>query len=75
MKSVGFFLFGLKTLAMIYQWFGLKTTVTISWFEPQNQGRRFDNLGLKIITPVSWFEPQNQVGGGLLVYASKSMSR
>jgi hypothetical protein len=60
---------------MIYQWFGLKTTVTISCFGPQNQGRRFDNLGLKIITPVSWFEPQNQVGGGLLVYASKSMSR
>jgi hypothetical protein len=60
---------------MIYQWFGLKTIVTISWFGPQNQGRRFDNLGLKIITPVSWFEPQNQVGGGLLVYASKSMSR
>jgi hypothetical protein len=52
--------------------FSLKTTAMISWFGPQNQGRQFGNLGLKIT--VSWFGPQNQVGGGLLVCASKPMS-
>jgi hypothetical protein len=57
------------------QWFGLKITVTVSWFESQNQGRWFGDLGLKITTTVSWFAPQNQVGGDLLVCASKPMSR
>jgi hypothetical protein len=58
----------------VYPWFGLKTTAMISWFGPQNQGRRFGDLDLKITVMVSWFEPQNQVGGGLLVCASKLMS-
>jgi hypothetical protein len=58
----------------------------VSWFEPQNQCRRFgdldlkitvtvfDDLTLKIITIVSWFGHQNQIGEGLSVYASKPMS-
>jgi hypothetical protein len=29
----------------------------VSWFGPQNQGRRFGDLGLKIIVMVSWFGP------------------
>jgi hypothetical protein len=57
------------------QWFGLKTTMTVSWFGPQNQGRWFGDLGLKITVTVSWFGPQNQVGGGLLICTSKPMSR
>jgi hypothetical protein len=61
-------------MAMVCQLFGLKTTMMVSWFGPQNQGRRFGDSGLKITATVSWFEPQNQVGGGLLVCASKSMS-
>jgi hypothetical protein len=88
--------FGHKTTVTI-SWFGLKSTAIISWFGPQNQGRRFGDLGLKITTIVSWFGPQNhsrrfgdlglkiivtvswfghqnQVGGGLLVWASKPMS-
>jgi hypothetical protein len=64
-----------KPLAMVCQWFGLKTTVTVSWFGPQNQGRWFGDLGLKITTTVSWFGPQNQVGGGFSVCISKLMSR
>jgi hypothetical protein len=28
-----------KLVVMVCQWFGLKTTVMISWFGPQNQGR------------------------------------
>jgi hypothetical protein len=63
-----------KPVAMVYQWFDLKITVTVSWFGPQNQGQRFDDLGLKITATVSWFGPQNQVGGGLSVCASKPMS-
>jgi hypothetical protein len=63
-----------KLVATVCEWFGLKTTATISWFRPQNQGRRFGNLGLKITTMVSWFGSQNQVGGGLLVCTSKPMS-
>jgi hypothetical protein len=63
-----------KPVATVYQWFGLKTTAMLSWFGPQNQGLRFDDLGLKITAMVSWFGPQNQVEGGLLVCASKSMS-
>jgi hypothetical protein len=30
--------------------------VSISWFGPQNQGRRFGDLGLKISAIVSWFD-------------------
>jgi hypothetical protein len=63
-----------KLVVMVCQWFDLKTTVTISWFGHQNQGWRFGDLGLKITVTVSWFGPQNQVGGGLLVCASKPMS-
>jgi hypothetical protein len=48
--------------------------MTVFWFEPQNQGQRFGDLGLKITITVSWFDHQNQVGGGLLVCASKPMS-
>jgi hypothetical protein len=51
----------------------LKTTMTVSWFGPQNQDRQFDDLGPKITVMISWFRPQNHVGGGLLVCASKPM--
>jgi hypothetical protein len=63
-----------KPVAMVCQWFGLKTTMRVSWFVPQNQGRRFGDFDLKITTTVFLFGPQNQVGGGLLVCASKPMS-
>jgi hypothetical protein len=59
---------------MFCQWFGLKTTTMVSLFGPQNQSQQFGDLGLKITTTVSWFGPQNQVGGGLSVCTSKSMS-
>jgi hypothetical protein len=62
-----------KPVAMFYQWFGLKTTVAVSWFATQNQGQMFSDLGLKITITVSWFVPQNQVGGGLSVCTSKLM--
>jgi hypothetical protein len=67
--------FGLasKPVAMVWQWFGPKTTATVSWFGPQNQGQRFGYLGLKITVTVSWFGPQNQVKGDLSVCASKPM--
>jgi hypothetical protein len=42
-----------KPVATVCQWFGIKTTAVVSWFGPQNQGRRFDDLGLKIIVMVS----------------------
>jgi hypothetical protein len=68
--------FGLasKPMAIVCQWFGLKTTVTISWFRSQNQGQQFGDLCLKITTMVSWFGPQNQVGGSLSVFVSKLIS-
>jgi hypothetical protein len=50
-----------KPMETVCQWFGLKTTMTVSWFETQNQGRRFGDLGLKITTMVFWIGPQNQV--------------
>jgi hypothetical protein len=34
----------------------------ISWFDPQNQGRRFDDLGLKITVTVSWFFASKSTG-------------
>jgi hypothetical protein len=54
--------FGLtsKPVAMVYQWFGLKTNATISWFGAEKQGQRFGDLGFKITMTVSWFGPQNQ---------------
>jgi hypothetical protein len=58
---------------MVCQWFGLKTTATVSWFGPQNQDRWFDDLDLKITVTVSWLGPQNQVGAGLSICASKLM--
>jgi hypothetical protein len=63
-----------KSVAMVCQWFGLKTTATVSWFGPQNHGRRFGDLGLKITVMVSWFGPQNQVAGGLSVCPSEPIS-
>jgi hypothetical protein len=47
--------FGLasKPVVMVCQWFCLKTTVMVSWFGPQNQGRRFGHLGLKITVTIS----------------------
>jgi hypothetical protein len=42
-----------KPVAIVCRWFGLKTTTTVSWFGPQNQGRRFGDLGLKITTTLS----------------------
>jgi hypothetical protein len=55
-----FFDLASKPVAMICQWFGLKTTTTISWFGPQDQGQWFGDLGLKINASVSWFGPQSQ---------------
>jgi hypothetical protein len=49
-----------KPVVTVCQWFGLKTTTTVFWFGPENQGRRFGDLDLKITTTVSWFRPQNQ---------------
>jgi hypothetical protein len=73
-EKCGFSSLASKLMTMVCKWFGLKTTVMVFWFGPQNQGRRFGDLGLKIITMISWFWPQNQVGGGLSVCASKLMS-
>jgi hypothetical protein len=44
-----------KSVITVCQWFCLKTTVTVSWFWPQNQGRRFGDLGLKITVMIFWF--------------------
>jgi hypothetical protein len=63
-----------KPVVMVCQWFYLKTTTTVSWFRPQNQGRQFGDLVFKIIATVSCFVPQNQVGWGLSVCISKPMS-
>jgi hypothetical protein len=49
----GFFGLASKLMATICQWFGLKTTVMVSWFGPQNQGLRFGDLGLKITATIS----------------------
>jgi hypothetical protein len=64
-----------KSVATVCQCFGIKTTTTVSWFGPQNQGRMFDDLCIKITMMISWFGHQNPVGGGLSVCASKLMSR
>jgi hypothetical protein len=69
-----FFCFGPQNRGRRFDDLRIKITVMISWFGPQNQGRRFGDLGLKITAMVSWFGPQNQVGGGLSVDDSKSMS-
>jgi hypothetical protein len=70
----GFFSLASKSVATVCQWFSLKTIATVSWFGPQNQGRRFGDLGIQIPATISWFGPQNQVGGGLSVCALKPMS-
>jgi hypothetical protein len=70
----GFSCLASKLVVTVCQWFGLKTTATVSWFGPQNQVRQFGDLGLKITTMVSWFGPQIHVGGGLSVCTSKPMS-
>jgi hypothetical protein len=57
-----FFSLASKLVVTVCQWFDLKTTITVSWFRPQNQGRRFGDLSIKNTTMVSWFGPQNQVG-------------
>jgi hypothetical protein len=59
-----------KLVVTVCQRFGLKTTVTVSWFGPHIKSRRFGDLGIKIITMVFWFGPQNQVRGGLSVCAT-----
>jgi hypothetical protein len=73
-REAWFFQFSLKTggggLSVVWP----KTTMTVSWFGPQNQGQRFDDLGLRITMIVSLFGPQNQVGGGLSICASKVIS-
>jgi hypothetical protein len=69
-----FFSLASKPVTTVCQWFGLKTTTTVSWFGPQNQGRRLSDLSIKITTTISWFVTQNQVGVGLSVCASKPMS-
>jgi hypothetical protein len=63
-----------KPVVTVYLWFALKIIVIVSWFGSQNQGRQFADLGIKITAMVSLFGPQNQVGGGLMVCASKPMS-
>jgi hypothetical protein len=73
-KKRGFFGLASKPVVTVCQWFGLKTTMRVSWFGPQNQGRQFGDFDLKIIAIVFLFGPQNQVEGGLLVCASKPMS-
>jgi hypothetical protein len=35
-KKCGFSDLGSKPVAMVCQWFALKTTVIVSWFGPQN---------------------------------------
>jgi hypothetical protein len=72
-EKCGFSTLASKLMAMVCRWFGLKTTVMVSWFGLQNLGWRFGNLGLKITTTVFWFGPQNQVGRDLLICASKLM--
>jgi hypothetical protein len=52
-----------KLMAMVCQWFGLKTTAMVSWFGLQNQGLRFGELG-----------PQNH-RDDFLVWASKPSGR
>jgi hypothetical protein len=59
-KKRRFFGLASKPVAMACQWFGLKPIATVSWFGPQNQGRRFGDLGLKTTAAVSWLGPQNQ---------------
>jgi hypothetical protein len=34
MRKRGFSDLGSKLVVMVSQWFGLKTTATVSWFEP-----------------------------------------
>jgi hypothetical protein len=36
-EKCGFPGLALKSVAMVCQWFGLKTIATVSWFGPQNQ--------------------------------------
>jgi hypothetical protein len=55
----GFSSLASKPVVMVYQWFSIKTTTTVSWFGPKNQGRRFGDFTLKIIAMVSWFGHQN----------------
>jgi hypothetical protein len=57
-RSACFFDLASKLVMTVCPWFGLKTTAMISWFGPQNQGRRFGDLDLKITVMVSWFGPQ-----------------
>jgi hypothetical protein len=49
-----------KLVVIVCQWFGLKTTATISWSGPKNKGRWLDDLDLKITMTVSSFGPQNE---------------
>jgi hypothetical protein len=79
--------FILKTKVDSFSWFGLKTSgygsgcwtlnplSRVSLLVPQNRRLRFGDLAQKITTTVSWCVPQNQVGGGLLVCASKTDER
>jgi hypothetical protein len=62
-------------MAVVCQWFGLKSTIMVSWFGPQNQGRQFSDLGLKIIPTASWFGSQNQVGWGFVDLCLKTDER
>jgi hypothetical protein len=48
----GFFGLASKLVVKVCQWFGLKTTLAVSWFAPQNQGRWFGDLGIKITATV-----------------------
>jgi hypothetical protein len=54
-KVGGLFWLASKSMATVCQWFGFKTTVMISYFDPQNQGWQFGDLGLKIIVTISLF--------------------
>jgi hypothetical protein len=52
-RSAGFSGLASKLVVTVCQGFGIKTTATVSWFEPQIQGQRFGDLRLKIIATIS----------------------
>jgi hypothetical protein len=71
--------FSLKTKVDVSPGSASKPVAMILVVLPQNHSHRFPSFHLgdlthKITMTVSWFGPQNQLGGGLLLCASKPMS-
>jgi hypothetical protein len=56
-----------KTRSTVCEWFGLKTTRTVSRFGPQKRQLWFGDLCLKITVTVCFFGPQNQTDFGFSV--------